>query len=58
MKCQHPGVEIRLNGIEVDPCIYEEAERWENVTVTVLRCKICGHIEIEWEPQEDTRRVL
>lgn len=42
---------------ELDPCIYEEIERYANVTVTVLRCKKCGHISIEWERQEDTEEL-
>ena len=58
MKCQHPdGAIVEIGGHEVDPCLYEEIEEWKNVTVTVLRCKRCGHIEIEWRPQEDTVRV-
>lgn len=58
-RCRHPeGVTVKIGGHEVDPCFYEEAEKYENVTVTVLKCKRCGHIEIEWEPQEDTRRLL
>lgn len=59
MKCEYPdGVKVEIGDREVDPCLYEEVEKWESVTVTVLRCKKCGHIEIEWEPQEDTRRLL
>lgn len=33
---------------EVDPCLYEEIETYENVTVHILRCVRCGHIEVEW----------
>lgn len=59
MKCQHPdNATVELAGIEVDPCLYEEIEKYESVTVVVLKCKRCGHIEIEWYPQEDTRRIL
>lgn len=39
---------------ELDPCEYEEVERYRNVTVSILRCKKCGHISIAWERQEDT----
>ena len=42
---------------ELDPCVYEEIERYANVTVTVLRCKNCGHISVEWERQEDTEEL-
>lgn len=50
-KCSFPeGVEIKPDGInELDPCIYEEIEVHHNVTVRVLQCKKCGHIEIVWE---------
>ena len=50
-KCQPPdGVTIKPDGVnELEPCIYEEVETHHNVTVHVLRCRKCGHIEIEWE---------
>lgn len=58
-RCQYPeGVTVEIGGHEVDPCLYVEDEKYENVTVTVLRCKRCGHIEIEWTPQENTRRLI
>lgn len=55
-KCQFPpGVTIKPDGIhELDPCIYEEVERYGNVTISVMRCKNCGHTEISWFRQEDT----
>lgn len=39
---------------ELDPCIYNTIEEHKNVTVRVLQCKKCGHIEIEWERQDNT----
>ena len=50
-KCQPPdGVSIKPDGVnELDPCLYDEVETYQNVTVHVLRCRRCGHIEIEWE---------
>ena len=39
---------------ELDPCLYEEIETYKNVTVHVLRCVRCGHIEVEWERQDNT----
>ena len=39
---------------ELDPCLYQEIETYENVTVHILRCVRCGHIEVEWERQENT----
>lgn len=58
LKCSFRDLTIKPNGIdELDPCSYEEIECWKNVTVHVLRCKKCGHIEIEWERQEDTEEL-
>ena len=49
------GVTIKPDGInELDPCLYEDIEVWNNVTVIVSRCVRCGHIEISWVKQEDT----
>lgn len=58
-KCSFPdGVTIKPDGVhELDPCIYEEIEKYVNVTVNVLRCKKCGHIDIAWERQEDTYKI-
>lgn len=55
-KCSFgPGVTIKPDGInELDPCDYELIEKHGNVTVEILRCKKCGHIEILWHRQEDT----
>lgn len=39
---------------ELDPCHYEEISRYENVTVSVLKCKRCGHIELAWHKQPNT----
>ena len=39
---------------EVDPCLYEEIETYENVTVHILQCVRCGHIEVGWERQDNT----
>ena len=39
---------------ELDPCLYQEIETYENVTVHILRCVRCGHIEVEWERQDNT----
>lgn len=54
-KCNFGGLTIKPDGEhELDPCIYEQIEKHKNVTVTVLRCKKCGHTEILWERQADT----
>ena len=52
------GVQIFPDGInELDPCIYDEIERYANVTVSILKCRKCGHIEIEWFRQDDTEEI-
>lgn len=55
-KCTFPnGITIKPDGVhELDPCRYEEIERYANVTVSVSRCKNCGNIDISWFRQEDT----
>lgn len=55
-KCD-PGYTVKPDGVnELDPCIYEEIERHEGVTVVVLKCKNCGHIEIEWFKEDNDER--
>lgn len=58
-KCAFPeGVRICPDGMnELDPCVYEEVERYRNVTVSVRRCKNCGHMDIAWERQPDTEEI-
>ncbi len=54
-KCKWPdGVVIKPDGVnELDPCYYQEVQVIPNCTVHVLKCKHCGHIEIEWEKQTE-----
>ena len=49
-KCHYPdGISIKPDGVhELDPCLYEEVETIYNVNVRVLKCKKCGHVELEW----------
>ena len=58
-KCEFPnGMTIKPDGThEVDPCLYEEIECYANVTVSINKCKRCGHIEINWYRQEDTEEL-
>lgn len=55
-KCEFPdGMVIKPDGInELDPCMYEEVERWGNATVIVLKCAKCGHTEVTWKKQTNT----
>lgn len=47
-----------VNGIEIDPCRYAVVEAYRNVTVRVLECVNCGHVEVEWTRQENTEDIL
>lgn len=55
-KCHFPeGITFKPDGEnELDPCRYEEIERYKNVTVSVRRCKKCGHIDLAWFQQDNT----
>ncbi len=55
-KCKYPeGITIKPDGIhDLDPCVYEDIEKYANVTVVISRCKRCGHVEISWMRQDDT----
>lgn len=55
-KCDYPnGISIKPDGrSELDPCVYDVVETHKNVDVEVLRCKNCGHIEVEWIRRDDT----
>jgi hypothetical protein len=49
------GTTIKPDGIhDLDPCQYDVIEKYRNVTVEILRCKNCGHVEISWFRQENT----
>lgn len=58
-KCKLPNeMTIKPDGInELDPCVYEEIERYANVTISISRCRNCGHIDISWFRQEDTEEL-
>lgn len=57
-KCSFDGVSIRPDGIhELDPCIYEDIEKYTNVTIIISRCKKCGNIEMSWIRQENTEEL-
>lgn len=47
---KHCGDNIIVSeeGDELDPCVYDVIETHENVTVEVLKCCNCGHIELSW----------
>lgn len=54
-RCSFGDVSIKPDGVnELDPFLYETLETHRNVTVEVIRCKNCGHIEVLWKRQENT----
>ena len=58
-KCSYPsGMVIKPDGKnELDPCFYDDIATYKNVTVTISKCKRCGHVEISWKRQENTEEV-
>ena len=58
-KCRYPdGIVILPDGEnELDPCVYEVERTLKNVTIQILRCKKCGHMEISWVKQLDTIEI-
>lgn len=59
-RCQFPeGVTIKPNGVdELIPCRYEVTEIHKNVTVRIMKCPICGSIDISWFRQDDTEDII
>lgn len=57
MNCSYSEGNVSLGEHELDPCVYEEVERYENVTVVISRCKKCGKLDIGWVRQDNTRKV-
>ena len=58
-KCKFPeGVVIKPDGVhELEACLYQEVERYANVTVSIRKCKHCGDVSIVWFRQEDTEEL-
>lgn len=58
-KCNFGGIVIKPDGVnELDACLYEEVERYKNVTVIINKCKKCGNIDISWLRQDDTEKIV
>lgn len=59
-RCQHPGgITIKPDGIHtLLPCRYDLKEVHRNVTVRVHQCCVCGHIDIDWIPQDDSEHII
>lgn len=55
-ECNFPeGVTIKPNGEnEMSPCDFKLVEKYTNVTVEILECKVCGAVSIGWYRQENT----
>lgn len=43
-----------MGDTEIDMHRYEEIQVVHNVTVHILKCTKCGHIEILWERSEES----
>lgn len=58
-RCSFPdGYTIKPDGIhDLEPCRYEELERYRNVTISVRRCKVCGNVDLAWYHQDNTEEV-
>ena len=58
-KCAFPnGTMIKPDGIhELDPCFYQTKEIYANVTIEIMRCKVCGTEKIVWHRQENTEEI-
>lgn len=58
MECNHNGIAIKPDGIhELSPHRYEEVKKLKNVTIQILRCKVCGEISIGWHRQDNTEDI-
>ena len=59
MKCEFPnGMIIKPDGIhELSPHAFEIVEKYQNVTIEILRCKECGEVSVLWFKQEDTEEL-
>ena len=52
------GIIIKPDGVhELDPCIYETVEAYQNVSIEIRRCKNCGKIDIVWKRQGNTEEI-
>lgn len=61
-----PKSDVALSGLlfgmpdktfEVEPCIPQVQQVWENVTIEISKCTKCGKIHYTWYRQEDTHRL-
>ena len=53
--CEHnQGAKVYFMGQEVVPCRFVEIEKHSNVNLTVMRCRVCGAIDFEWERTPET----
>lgn len=55
MECENNGITIKPDGVHaLSPHKYQEELKLKNVTIQILRCKICGKTSIGWYRQENT----
>ena len=59
-KCEFPdGVVMTIDGVHelASPCVYQEIEKYSNVTISIRKCINCGNVDIVWYAQEDTEEL-
>ena len=56
--CSSIEIEIRPDGVhKLSPHQFVEEQLLRNVTVQVLRCKVCGKVSVGWYRQDDTEEI-
>lgn len=58
MGCIHNGIVFKPDGIhELSGHAFVKEQTAKNVTVEILRCKICGKVSIGWRRQHNTIEI-
>lgn len=56
--CEHKGFAIKPDGKhDLSQHQYTLDAKLKNVTIEILRCKVCGKVTIAWHRQEDTEEL-
>lgn len=58
MESRKNRITIKPDGIhELSPHKFTEEMKLKNVTVQILRCKVCGEVSIGWYRQDNTEML-
>ena len=58
MESHKNRITIKPDGIhELSPHKFTEEMKLKNVTVQILRCKVCGEVSIGWYRQDNTEML-